>query len=159
MACVVRVLHEDELRSYVDIVNSAITGLATTHYAPKIIHAWIVPVTDETLNQLRLNQDREIRLVAELNGQLVGIGALVVERSELRACYVLPTAARQGVGTALVNAIEAIARTNGLDHLAFAASLNAEPFYRAMGYCVRERSAVVLRNGLRMDAVWMHKEL
>ena len=159
MACVVRVLHEDELRSYIDIVNGAITGLATTHYAAEVIHNWIVPVTDETLNELRLNEDREIRLVAELDGQLVGIGALVVERSELRACYVLPTATRQGVGTALVNAIEAIAREKGLDHLAFAASLNAEPFYCALGYCVRERREVALRNGLRMDAVWMHKEL
>jgi putative acetyltransferase len=159
MACVVRELQEDELRSYIDIVNSAITGLATTHYTADVIHNWIVPVTDETLNELRLNEDREIRLVAELNGQLVGIGALVVERSELRACYVLPAAARQGVGTALVNAIETIARAEGLDYLAFAASLNAEPFYRALGYCVRERMDVALRNGVRMNGVWMHKQL
>jgi putative acetyltransferase len=94
-----------------------------------------------------------------LNGSVVGIGALIVERSELRACYVLPEAARRGCGSALVQEIERLAREHGLAQLQLAASLNAEPFYAARGYHVRERSEVVLRNGLRMAAVWMEKTL
>jgi GNAT superfamily N-acetyltransferase len=159
MACVVRALREDELRSYVEIVNTSITSLAATHYTHDVIANWVVPVTDDTLADLVRNEDNEIRLVAELNGQLAGIGALVRERSELRACYVLPTATRQGVGTALVTEIEAIARTSGLDHLELAASLNAEPFYAALGYSVLKRGEVVLGNGFPMDAVWMKKTL
>ena len=159
MACVVRALRDDELRSYIEIVNNSIMGLAASHYAAEVIQNWLVPITDQTLTDLTMNEDHEIRLVAELRGQLAGIGALVVERSELRACYVLPSVARQGVGRALVNEIEAVARANGLEHLELAASLNAEPFYAALGYCVRERSDVALRNGFRMDAVWMRKKL
>ena len=80
-----------------------------------------------------MNHDDEIRLVAELDGELVGIGALVLADSELRACYVVPAAARKGVGSALVAEIERIARQHGLTHLELLSSLTAEPFYRALG--------------------------
>ena len=81
-----------------------------------------------------LSHDR----VAYVEGD-TGLGALVVSRSELRACYVVPEAARSGVGTALVNEIERIAREHGLTHLQLESSINAEPFYRAVGYAVVER--------------------
>lgn len=89
----------------------------------------------------------------------VGIGALVVERSELRACYVLPEAARCGVGTAVVAEIERLACDHGLHRLELAGSLNAEPFYAALGYSVRERGEVLLSNQHRMPCVWMEKML
>ena len=106
-----------------------------------------------------LNADDEIRLVAELDGKPVGIGALILDRSELRAVYVSPEAARKGCGSALVQEIERIAKENGLARLTLAGSLNAEAFYSAQGYEVHERSEVVLRNGHRMAAVWMGKDL
>jgi len=157
MAIAVRPLGDDEGRVYLEIVNSAIRGLAVTHYAPDTIAGWVVPVTDESVHTLMVNADHEIRLVAELDGQPVGIGALVLERSELRACYVSPHAARRGCGSALVQEIERLARDHGLTRLDLAASLNAEAFYAAHGYKVRERSVVVLSNGHRMSAVWMGK--
>jgi GNAT superfamily N-acetyltransferase len=76
-----------------------------------------------------VNTDGEIRLVAELDGTPAGIGALVVERSELRACYVHPSVARRGCGSALVREIERLACEHGLSHLELAASLEAEAFY------------------------------
>jgi len=94
-----------------------------------------------------------------LNGEPVAIGALIVERSELRACYVRPEAAHRGCGSAVVREIERLAREHGLTRLELAGSLNAEPFYASLGYRVRERSEVMLRNGHRMAAVWMEKEL
>lgn len=159
MPIAVRPLRAGEGGAYLEIVNSAIRGLAVSHYAPDAIEGWVVPVTDETIRDLMLNREHEIRLVAELDGKPVGIGALVVERSELRACYVSPQAARRGCGSALVREIERLARENGLTHLDLAASINAEPFYAAHGYGVRERSDVVLSNGHRMAAVWMGKAL
>jgi putative acetyltransferase len=159
MPFAVRPLGSDQGRTYLEIVNSAIRGLAVSHYPPDAIDGWVVPVTDETVRDLMLNTDHEIRLVAELDGQAVGIGALILERSELRACYVSPDAARRGCGSALVREIERLARENGLTRLELAASLNAEHFYAAHGYKVRERSHVVLRNGHKMAAVWMTKNL
>jgi putative acetyltransferase len=159
MAITVRALRADEGRMYLEIVNGAIRGLATSHYTPDAIAGWVVPLTDETVRDLMLNPDREVRLVAEIEGKPVGIGALVPERSELRACYVLPEAARRGCGSALVEELERLAREHRLTRLDVAASINAEPFYAALGYQVRERSEVVLDNGHRMAAVWMEKYL
>lgn len=159
MPITVRALRPDEGRIYLDIVNSAIRGLAASHYRPDVIEGWVVPVTPESVRDLMLNPDNEIRLIAELDGTPAGIGALIVERSELRACYVAPEAARRGCGSALVREIERLARDHGLTRLELAGSLNAEPFYAALGYRVRERSVVVLRNGHRMPAVWMEKSI
>ena len=116
-------------------------------------------MTDETVRDLMANAEHEIRLVAELDGKPVGIGALVLEESELRAVYVSPEAARRGCGSALVREIERIAKENALTHLKLSASLNAQEFYSTLGYEVHEQSEVVLRNGHRMAAVWMTKDL
>ena len=70
-----------------------------------------------------------------------------------------PEGARRGCGSAPVREIERLARERGVTHLDLAASLNAEPFYAALGYTVTERGEVVLGNGLRMPAVWMTKTL
>jgi putative acetyltransferase len=152
-------MRPDEGRIYLDVVNSAIRGLAANYYPPDAIAGWLVPMDDSTLADFDRNEDHEIRLIAELNGEPVAIGALVAGRSELRACYVRPEAARRGCGSAVVREIERIAREYGLRRLELAASLNAEPFYRSLDYRVRERSTVVLRNGHRLDAVWMERDL
>ena len=156
---VVRRMRPDEARIYLDVVNSAIRGLAGSDYSPEAIAGWLVPMDDSTLADFEANEDHEIRLIAELNADPGAIGALILERSELRACYVRPEAARRGCGSALVRESERIAREHGLSRLELAASLNAEPFYQSQGYRVRERSTVVLRNGHRMAAVWMEKDL
>jgi putative acetyltransferase len=158
-AVVVRPLQPDELRLYLEIVANSVRGLAVTHYPPDAINGWSPAITDETLRDLALNADKEIRLIAEVDGEPAGIGALVVEGAELRACYVLPSAARRGCGSALVSEIERLATEHGLTRLAVTASLNAEAFYTSHGYRVRERSDVVLRNGYRLACVWMEKEL
>ena len=155
----VRPLRDEELELYLEIHERAIRGLATSHYTPDIIDGWCVRVNDDTLAELRRNADNEVRLIAELDGAPVGMAALVAERSELRACYVTPEGARRGCGSALVREIERLARERGVTRLDLAASLNAEPFYAALGYTVTERSEVVLDHDFRMPAVWMTKTL
>jgi putative acetyltransferase len=159
MPIVVRPLRENEVRTYLEIHTSAIRGLAITHYAPEVIEGWIVPITEDTIRDVTANTDHEIRLIAEIDGTPVGIGALVVERSELRACYVAAPAARRGCGSALLREIERLALEHGLTRLVLAASLNAEAFYASHGYEVRERREVVLGTGHRLPAVFMGKDL
>lgn len=160
MAVIVRRMRTDEARSFLEIQRAAVRGLAANDYPVWVIEEWApLPVTDAALAVFRVNQDDEIRLVAELDGELVGIGALVPADSELRACYVVPAAARKGVGSTLVAEIERIARHCGLTHLEVLSSLSAEPFYRALGYEVGELVEHVLRSGNRMAAVRMRKTL
>jgi putative acetyltransferase len=148
-----------EGRTFWDIHTRAVRGLAAPYYSPEIIDGWAFRVTDEGIRRFLRNPDHEIRLIAELNGVPVGLGALVISELELRACYVVPEAARQGVGSALVREIERLARDHGLTELNLQSSINAEPFYIALGYAVVERGEHVLRSGHRMAAVRMRKGL
>ena len=149
----------EEARAFLDIHTRSVRGLAASYYPPDVIEAWVVPVTEEYIRAFIKNPDNEIRLVAERDGTLVGLGCLVVQNAELRACYVAPDAARKGVGSALVREIERIAREHGLNHLHLDASVNAEPFYAALGYEVVERGEHVWPSGQRMEAVTMRKTL
>jgi putative acetyltransferase len=156
---VVRRATREDSRAYIDIHHRSVRGLASGHYGADVIDAWARPVSANDLHDLERNDDGEIRLIAELGGSAVGIGALVVADSELRACYVLPEAARRGVGAAIVREIERIAIGEGLAQLTLQASVNAEPFYAALGYEVIERGEHLLRGGQRMPAVTMAKPL
>lgn len=159
MSIKVRPILPDEGRTFLDIHHRSIYGLAASHYPPDVIEGWAVPVTDANVRGFLLNPDNEIRLIAELDDIPVGLGVLVLSKSELRACYVVPEAARKGVGSALVSELERIAALNGLIQLGLDASLNAERFYLALGYKVIERGEHRFRSGLRMAAVKMRKQL
>ena len=154
-------MRDDEARTFLEIHGRSVRGLPAAHYPADVIAAWAgpVPITDNTVRGFLMNRDDEIRLIAELDGVPAGLGALVVANAELRACYVVPEAARKGVGSALVKEMERIARDRGLTHLDLHASVNAEPFYAAIGYEALERGEHVLRSGLRMAAVKMRKVL
>ena len=159
MAILVRPLREDEARTFFDIHSRAVRGLAADSYPAEVIEAWGARASDRAIERFFENPESEIRLLAELDGVPAGLGVLVPEKLELRACYVAPEAARQGVGSALVQEIERIARERCLTRLELHSSINAEPFYASLGYEIVERGEHVLRSGLRMAAVKMRKQL
>ena len=155
----VRRLRQDEARTFLAIHRGSVHGLVGAHYSPEVLDAWSAPVTDDRIARFLINPNGDIRLIAEADGVPVGIGALAVAASELLACYVVPEAARQGVGTALVREVERIAVEYGGTQLTLLSSLNAEPFYAALGYEVHERTEHQLRGGVRMPAVRMARRL
>ena len=159
MSVCVRTMRSDEARRFLEIHHDAIRGIAAADYPPSVIDAWApLPITDEAVHRFLLNRDDELRLIAEIEGRSVGIGALVVDRSELRACYVVPGATRRGIGTALVAEIERLARERGLGYLRLESSVTAESFYARLGYAVEEMRELMLRPDLGMAAVTMRKQ-
>jgi putative acetyltransferase len=156
---IVRPMQAGEARRFLEIHHESVRGLAVNDYPPAVIDAWASPITDERLQRFLQNRDGEIRLIAERDGEAVGIGAIVVANSELRACYVLPSAARYGVGTAIVAEIERLAREHGLRELHLESSLTAESFYAALGYRVERRGELRIAPGVAMAAVTMRKGL
>jgi putative acetyltransferase len=148
-----------DARRFLEIHEESVRKLAANDYPPAVIDAWAAPITDERLQRFLQNRDAEIRLIAERDGEPVGIGALVVATSELRACYVRPSAARRGVGTAIVAEIERLARERGLRELHLESSVTAEPFYAALGYHVEHRGELRIAPAVAMAAVAMRKRL
>ena len=112
----------------------------------------------EQVDFVRSTADREYRLVAELDGEIVGIGCLIPKNNELRACYVAPWATRKGVGSAILREIERVARDQGVATLHADFSPTAEPFYRVNGYEVCASGDHVLNNGVRMTCVRIRKK-
>ena len=102
MRVTIREMRREDARNFLDVHHAAVRGLAARDYPPAVIEAWAPAITDERIERFLANRDGELRLVAEIGGEIVGIGALVARASELRACYVAPAAARRGVGTAIV---------------------------------------------------------
>jgi putative acetyltransferase len=156
----VRTMQPVEARRFLEVHHASVRGLAANDYRTEVIDDWAATfVDDRAVERFLLNPDAEIRLVAELEDKIVGIGAVVFANNELRACYVIPDAARQGVGSALVRAIERLARDHGLSHLQLDASINAEPFYLSRGYIAISRSEHIRRSGIRMACIKMTKPL
>ncbi|MCH9808151.1 MAG: GNAT family N-acetyltransferase [Alphaproteobacteria bacterium] len=67
---------------------------------------------------------------------------------------------RRGLGRAIYEACEADARLQGIIEFECYSSLNAEPFYRSVGFRRVREVLVPMPNGLRMPAVLMeHKQV
>jgi putative acetyltransferase len=157
---VVREMRSADARAFLEVHHAAVRSTAVGDYPLAVIEAWApMPVTEEAAEQVWANHDNEYRLIAEIDGQIVGIGVLVFESSELRAVYVAPAAGRRGVGSALVQEIERAACERGLSTLQLDSSITAEVFYRKHGYEVRKRGEHIFRNGQRMACLKMRKSL
>ena len=156
----IRPMRAREARRFLEIQRASVRDIAAKDYPASVIEKWApLPITDEIVERFLRNRDREIRLMAEIDGHAVAIGALVVASSELRACYVAPGAARRGVGSAVVAEIERLACEHGLAHLELESSLTAEPFYTALGYRVLARGELMIAPGVPMAAIRMRKQL
>jgi putative acetyltransferase len=127
----VRRMEGDDARAFLEMHRSSVHGVACVDYPPEVIEAWSPPVTDERISAFLENPDKEVRFVADLDGEIVGIGAVVLESNELRACYVAPGGVRKGVGTQIVQELERVARANGVRSFNLVSSVTAEPFYNA----------------------------
>jgi putative acetyltransferase len=92
----IREMRPDDARRFLEIHHAA------KDYPTAVVEAWAQPITGRVIERFVANPDREVRVVAEIDGEPVGIGAIVVSNSELRACYVAPSAARRGVGSLLL---------------------------------------------------------
>jgi putative acetyltransferase len=160
MAALIRKMIPEDSRAFLEVHHAAVRGVAARDYPPEVIDAWApLPITEEAIASVRANSDGEYRLVAEIDGRVVGIAALIVKNAELRACYVAPGVNHQGIGSALVHNLERVASEHGVDLLQLNSSLTAAPFYAAQGYEVSEYQEHILRSGRRMACVKMRKTL
>jgi GNAT superfamily N-acetyltransferase len=120
-------------------------------------------------------------LVAERAGRIVGCGGwsrrrtlfgadavstrddsdLVpgVDAAKIRAFFIEPDCARQGIGTAILRACERAATAAGFTALEMGATLTGVALYLHHGYAAGERLSVPLPNGAALPIVRMSKRL
>jgi N-acetylglutamate synthase-like GNAT family acetyltransferase len=81
------------------------------------------------------------------------------EAARVRAFFVHPSAARQGLGRRLLTHCEAAARAAGFQRAELMATLPGEPLYRAFGYEALEPVQHHLPDGMVVDFVRMGRAL
>lgn len=101
--------------------------------------AWAATAEDEDDFSRRLAG--MTTLVVEVGGEHLGFASLK-GTNHFEMLFVHPWYAGEGVGTALADAIETIAKGRGATAITVEASETAEPFFKARGYVATERRAV-----------------
>lgn len=72
-------------------------------------------------------------VVAEKAVETVGVAQLHAD-GEIRLCYLVPEALGQGIGAALIAALEEEARARALERITLTSTSTAREFYRRHGY-------------------------
>ena len=139
-----------------ELRNRAAWAGCTVAYTHEQLERWLAgPLPDRFAALV----DAGTVFVAEDGARPVGYGALNVATCEVEAVFVEPEASGRGVGKALLQALEAMARVRGLARLTLSASLNAVPFYSAAGYEALRNEDFRLASGAVLACVVMHKRL
>jgi GNAT superfamily N-acetyltransferase len=82
-----------------------------------------------------------------------------VDAAKIRAFFVDPAWARQGIGSRLLALCEEAARAEGFTRAEMGATLTGIPLYRRHGYAEGERLELPLANGETLAIVKMGKKL
>ncbi len=82
-----------------------------------------------------------------------------LDAAKIRAFFVHPDAARQGLGSQLLDACESAARTAGFAHMEMMATLPGVKLYRALGYAPAAPQVFTMPNGVALTFVPMAKAL
>jgi putative acetyltransferase len=158
----IRAAVESDAAAIVKVHYEAVHRIASNDYEQDILNEWSTNSVDRSTRlktQISQNVDQTIMLVAEVDGTVVGFGEVVPDKGELRAVYVSPTAARMGIGSALLQNLEKESRDRMVQKLWLDSSLTAVPFYSAHGYQRDGVGTHQLSSGRLMNCVKMHKIL
>jgi acetyltransferase (GNAT) family protein len=99
----IRFSRNEDARGILEAHYSAVHRTAFKDYAPEICNEWSTPVTQERISQYLNNSlPHETTLVAEVDGEIAGFGAIVESENELRAVYVAAEFGRCGIGSAQI---------------------------------------------------------
>lgn len=140
------------------VFQSSVRGLARRHYTPEQIEAWAPhEISDEFRAQWRERIRANRPWVAQLEGQLAGF-ADVQPTGYIDHFFVAAACAGQGVGTALMRHLHALARAAGTVTLSAHVSLNAQPFFERCGFILESEQCPVVRGVALRNAV-MRKTL
>jgi len=79
--------------------------------------------------------------------------------ARVRAFFVHPDYARQGLGSLLLHTCESAAREAGFERVELTSTLTGIPLYQARGFAACEKLEIPLHNGAKLPVVRMEKPL
>jgi len=148
----------DDAEEILDIKREAIEDLEHWQYSTEQVEVW-KPKDDyvRTFEQA-IDDDQFVVHVAEVDGEIVGYGALNVPDERIDAVYVRPDFHGEGIATALVKHLELSAEFQGIVELDIIAARNAVPFYESVGYWQLDDEVATIED-VDLDFVRMRRRL
>ena len=128
------------------IFRTSFVEIAAEDYSEAQCEAWAARADDEAAFGASLGQ--MLTLVATEGGEIFGFASLK-GADHVEMIYVAPEHARRGVGTALLDALEKIARARGATTLTAEVSDTAKPLFD------RRQFASQRRNIRQIDEEWL----
>jgi GNAT superfamily N-acetyltransferase len=131
---IARIAEPKDADAAVRVLRRSITELcvADHHNDPTTLKKWLENKTVENFHSW-LAAENNFCVVTESNAEINGVG-LVHCAGEILLCYVAPESQGHGYGSVILAALEAKARTWGLDKLRLGSTVSACPFYERHGY-------------------------
>ena len=122
-----------------ELFAASIEELTQEDYDEDQRAAWAAAAEDADEFRQRLQQ--ATTLVIEVDGEHAGFASLV-NNSVLDMLYVHPYSAGQGIGSALCDALETIAKARGAEAITVDSSETAVMFFEERGYVAMQRNSV-----------------
>jgi len=151
-----------DARAMVEVHYAAVQAVDRSHYSDEVLAAWSPPPDAgrrHWLAELISRDSTQCTVAVSSPEAIVGFCIAIPEQALLKALYVHPGFAGQGIGQALLREMEARCRALGLESLELNASYNAVAFYRRCGYEERGPIAQQLTDTVSMEAIRMAKQL
>ena len=146
----IRPYRQDDLPGILSLFHDTVHTACAADYAPNQLSAWAPETPDTAAWEEKLC--REMVLVAEEDGRLLGFGSL--DGALLDLLYVHPDCQHRGVGSTLCLFLE---RACPEKVVTVHASRTARPFFEARGYRLL-RAQTVLRRGVDLENFIMELE-
>jgi putative acetyltransferase len=126
-----------------DLFAQSIEELTAEDYNEDQRLAWVTKAEDAQVFAERLQS--AVTIIVQVEGEYLGFASLK-DNKILDMLYVHPYAAQQGVGTALVDALERLATARGTKEITVEASDTAQPFFENRGYVAGQRNLIPLED-------------
>jgi GNAT superfamily N-acetyltransferase len=176
----IRLAHEDDIPALHHVIEASVRGLQTADYTPAQIAGALGTVLGLDTQLIR-DQTYFLVEAANIYGQqtLAGCGGWskrktlfgsdhastrepdlldpITDAAKVRAIFVHPDFARQGLGSLILAHVESAAAAAGFRHFEMGSTLTGVPLYTLKGYAAIERIAVPLQNGEALPIVKMIK--
>ena len=145
---------DDALMAFA-IRRAAIRAQCRDHYPLQDIEKW----TSGEMSEVFARRVADQFYVAVTPEQIVGTGMIDLVTGKIDAVFVAPESMGRGIGRAVMAYLEGLAIDKGLSDIHLDATLNAAPFYRALGFKGDGRVIYESSLGVSLACVPMIKQL
>jgi GNAT superfamily N-acetyltransferase len=152
---IIRRLSAADGGAFFELRRAAILAGCAGSYPAKDLERWTAPSAEDQL---------DVPVPEHFYGgwqerTLIASGMLGASTGRIDAVFVGPSLQGRGIGTAIMNHLQAIAQDLGVPALRLDATLNAVPFYRSLGFVEAGRAQFRSPRGVILDCVSMLKNM